>query len=268
MSLVTFATLTIGIALTVLIFCLDSFTHRRKPLIKKDFPNPGLVMHDLAMESKRLGPEEIDNILAILLYLSHYFYIIVAVYVGVIADQPLISLMASLFVSTLLRALQELGHFAVHGSLCPNKELGLFLTNLFFQYPCFKPCADLRLISHVKIHHPHSNIIGKDPNLDDLRISGLVPGIPPWKFIFGLIFPLTPTGIVKWIVDSARIYSDSIARVNEFIMRSFLIMTLLLFTFPFGMHKYTFSYYFVPVFILYPFWAWLSQLSEHQWYHD
>lgn len=74
-----------------------------------------------------------------------------------------------------MRALQELGHNALHLALCPSKKLQWFLSNTFFQFPTLKRDMDSRFITHVIEHHPNADVPGKDPNLRRVIAAGMVP---------------------------------------------------------------------------------------------
>jgi fatty acid desaturase len=91
-----------------------------------------------------------------------------------------------------IRALQEIGHNALHSALCPSKSFQWFLGNLFFQFPAIKRDMHSRFVVHVKDHHPYADIPGKDPNLARVAKAGMVPGISTAQFVLGLFYPVTP----------------------------------------------------------------------------
>lgn len=165
-----------------------------------------------------------------------------------------------------MRALQETGHNALHSALCPSKKLQWFLSNVFFQFPTIKRDMDSRFVTHVKEHHPNADIPGKDPNLRRVVKSGMNPGITPLQFAWALLHPITPRGLWDNIRGNLRDATRENSGAGVVALR--IVVTagfIALFLFLGGWQGWLVGHV-LPVFAVYPLFAWWSLLSKHRWH--
>lgn len=173
---------------------------------------------------------------------------------------------AALVIGGRFRALQEVGHNALHGALCPSKRLQWFLSNVFFQFPVFKRDMDSRYVVHVQEHHPNANIPGIDPNLQRIAAGGMTPGISSLGFINALLMPLSVSGIRETIVTmvKASLFLNSTGAAAALRLVS-VGLAIGLFVFLAGWRGILFGY--LPALLFtYPLFAWLSLLGKHRWH--
>lgn len=172
----------------------------------------------------------------------------------------------AVFVGGRIRALQEIGHNAVHGALCRSRRWQWLLSDLFFQFPTFKRDMHSRFITHVKEHHQNPNQPLKDPNLMRIIAGGMVPGISPARFYLNLFYPLLPRGfwvgirtLVQHSVFCNRGWRTAVLRVLAVSATLFTFLTLT------GWKGLVWGYV-VPLFTTYALFTWWSLLSEHRWF--
>jgi Fatty acid desaturase len=120
---------------------------------------------------RSLSGKRHDNILAPLVYLRVLLWIFAANVVFHEADNIFVDALMVLFVAGRFRSLQEVGHHAAHGSLCPNRRLGEIMTNILYQFPAFMPEIRARHHIHVVTHHRSVNM-PHDPDLKELVDTG------------------------------------------------------------------------------------------------
>lgn len=212
----------------------------------------------------RLGHKRYDNIIGIFPFIWTYLYIASAVILFDMVQTLIIKFILILFVSGKMRTLQEIGHFAIHGSLCPKKELGLFLTNILYQYPTFMPSAEKRLVIHCQIHHRSVNM-NNDPDLIELVDKGLKPGITVSKFWYCVFYPLTCKGIISRILECGS-YFTKFSFTSDYIMRLTCITIIVLIFLHLKLYSAFIFLYLVPLLIFYPFFYWLAHLALHRWF--
>jgi len=159
-----------------------------------------------------------------------------------------------------LRHLQEASHFAAHGVLFRSMRAGDAITGLAVHAPLgYVPVAERRE-RHVRRHHPNAAIPGVDPNLDALTAAGLRPGASLPAFITGVLYPLTPRGVLgtlRSIDTSLRMAGVASAAVF------FLVPAT---AFALGGTRLLIAGYLIPRILLYPQLAWTSLLVEHTWF--
>ena len=126
-----------------------------------------------------LGAKPYDDVIGILPFLWTWLYIISATMLAIQFQNIGITILSSFFIATRMRALQEIGHFAMHGTLVINKNLGLVITDVFCQYPLLLIASSKRHISHCVQHHPNAGIEAKDPNIDEFITIGFKPMTSP-----------------------------------------------------------------------------------------
>ncbi|MBD8555179.1 fatty acid desaturase [Rhizobium sp. CFBP 8762] len=165
-----------------------------------------------------------------------------------------------------MRALQEIGHNALHAALCPSKSLQWVLGNIFFQFPTVKRDMDSRFQTHVKDHHPNADIPGKDPNLKRVIRAGMVPGITTFGFVMALFYPISPKGVlatVKGNLSDAMFENSSSYIVFLRVLVTVSVIGLYL---SIGGPSALVVGWIIPVFLIYPLFAWWSLLSKHRWH--
>jgi fatty acid desaturase len=215
---------------------------------------------------RSLGPKPLDNYLAALTFVSAWQLIAAAALVFDSSESLIVRGLCLLFVGGRFRELQEIGHFAIHGVLCPSRRLGLLLTDIFCQFPLFKPSAYFRHRTHVAEHHPHANLDGRDPNLGDFNVAGLVPGITVLQYWRGVFFPLTAAGILLLLKGCLTNLLHRNHGTGEFLLRALIVSLITLPMVMFGSTWEIVWIYLVPLVVVYPLFAWLSQVVEHRWF--
>ncbi|WP_404363600.1 fatty acid desaturase [Corallococcus coralloides] len=178
---------------------------------------------------------------------------------------PALYVLLVLFVGTRFRALQEAAHTATHSGLCKSRPWQWALSNVFFQYPCFKPDMHHRYTYHVLDHHHHANEPGRDPNVTRFISVGFVPGLTRAQFHWKLLHPLTAAGFAETFRAMA-INSLRNQRVSNLAVRVLVVAGVVAgFTWAFG-PKGLLLGFLLPLVTAYPLYSWLSVLAEHRWY--
>ncbi|ESA36551.1 dihydrorhizobitoxine desaturase [Leptolyngbya sp. Heron Island J] len=242
-------------------------------------PIPSSLDHKLISESKldfdeikeivksySLGPHRIDDFLAPFLFVSVYVNLLaMGVFVWNTFNYWYLHLPILILSAGKFRNLQEITHYAVHGSLCTNKKFGRFLADLFFQLPACQSDAKTRTYSHLVLHHPNANVFGKDPNLDDFIKVGLTAGISNLQFWYCIFYPISLNGIKDTIY---KMLSNIFCQNNYY--RKIRISIVLIVAFAFFLNAklaYCLAVvYLIPLIVFYPLFAWWSQVIEHRWY--
>lgn len=165
-----------------------------------------------------------------------------------------------------MRALQETGHNALHVALCKSKKLQWFLGNVFFQFPTVKRDMDSRYITHVKEHHPNADIPDKDPNLKRIVKAGMVPGINSFQFLKAFFYPISPIGLIENIRGNLRdaVRENTNGRIVA-LRIVVMVATIALYIYLGGWQAWIVGHV-IPVFAIYPLFAWWSLLSKHRWH--
>lgn len=185
---------------------------------------------------------------------------------GAALDRWPVWLAVAAVVAGRMRALQEIGHNAVHCAMCRSRDWQWLLSNVFFQFPLMKRDMHSRFITHVKEHHRTPNKPDKDPNLKRIIDGGMRPGISPREFSLRLLYPLTPRGF--WVnlrtslVNSTRgnhAWHTAVARV---LAVAALWSALVWAGGPTGF----LVGFLAPLLTLYPLYSWISILVEHRWF--
>jgi hypothetical protein len=168
-------------------------------------------------------------------------------------------------VATRLRAIQETGHTATHYGLCRQRRWQWTLSNLLFQYPCFKPDMHHRYISHVRQHHHHANEPDIDPNVVRFKRLGFLPGISRRRFDVMLLHPLTPRGFAEtfsFIVTGVRQNKTALGAVVRIVVVAALVTA---FVSTVGWSGLVLGFA-IPMVTIYPVYSWISLLAEHRWF--
>jgi fatty acid desaturase len=237
---------------------------RRLRRLRPPAPHPDISWFRHALRSLR--PKPLDSVVAALQFVSVWLLIAAAALVFVNSESLIVRGLCLLFIGGRFRELQEIGHFAIHGVLCPSRQVGLLLTNIFCQFPLFKPSAYFRYRTHVVEHHPHANLDGQDPNLVDFTVAGLVPGITALQYWRGVLFPLTPAGIRLLLKEGLTNLLHRNHGTGELVLRALIVALITLATAMLGSAWGIVWIYLVPLVIIYPLFSWLSQVAEHRWF--
>lgn len=208
-----------------------------------------------------------DEFLAPLPFLWCWLDIFAALFIGDYFQHPAIFLGLAVWVAGRMRALQEIGHIAVHYGLCRSQSWQSILGNVFFQYPIFKRSFKSRRVVHVKEHHRNPNVAGKDPNIQRIIAAGLVPGISASTFYKKILFPLSVKGIgltFKAIWDGISESDTITARLVRLVV-TFGLMSVFAYV---GGWESLFWLYIVPLILFYPLFSWVSLMTEHRWFAE
>ena len=207
-----------------------------------------------------------DNYFAPLPFIWTYLLMIACILVFHHSSWAIVKLACIIFIGGKFRCLQEIGHYAIHGTLCPSKKWGYFLTNIFTQFPLFLVDVNVRYQNHVIEHHPNPNTATKDPNLNDFNAIGLVPGISRKKFLYGILYPMTFNGIKEKLSNCLINYATKNKNSYLFLLRNLVVFSILFPFIYFGLFTELIFLYLIPLIIVYPFFSWMSQVVEHRWF--
>lgn len=201
----------------------------------------------------------------ILPFLSCWFYILFALKICAISN--FLAPLSLLIVASRLRALQEVSHFAVHRALYDDKATSYAVADLLFHYPVIRPRSSDRFASHVEQHHRFSNT-PRDPNVTELINSGLGEGMTRRRFWQVFFWPLTWRGVLALIRHKGALMFPLSAQNPPGIALAarwgtFLVSALLIWLV--GGWVGLLGVYLVAILLLYPQFAWISQLIEHRW---
>ena len=175
---------------------------------------------------------------------------------------------AIIVISSRFRALQEIGHFAIHGALSSNRKAQLIAADIFCHFPLFMPNAEVRQYKHVKIHHQYAGVAGRCHNTDELAEAGFADALPSTRFWFAVIRPITPIGVISNLRQALRNMTEPSLISKEGIARVASVMVVFItITYMAGLGSYLLMFL-IPRFVVYPLFAWLSLLVEHRWFTD
>ncbi|QRK12838.1 fatty acid desaturase [Archangium violaceum] len=253
----------ICLTLALALQALDHLYHR-KDLSKTKFVSSNVSLKDFRKEFAGLGARPLDDYFAPFPFVWTYLLIIAAVIAFNTFDSFIIRGLLILFVTGRFRTLQEIGHFAVHGALCPNIKWGMFLANVFYQFPALMPEAKARKDIHVRRHHSSVNM-PHDPDLKELLDVGLKPGISNFKFWAALFYPLTWKGLLARLKEIISYLLADRFSLNFFLRIATIVTVVGLFVAFDSVNALVFLYV-VPVFITYPLFYWLAHVALHRWF--
>jgi fatty acid desaturase len=215
---------------------------------------------------RSLSGKRHDNILAPLVYLRVLLWIFAANVVFHEADNIFVDALMVLFVAGRFRSLQEVGHHAAHGSLCPNRRLGEIMTNILYQFPAFMPEIRARHHIHVVTHHRSVNM-PHDPDLKELVDKGFAPGISEIAFWAGFLHPLTPAGLMARFRECYGYLAEEFG-ATAFYLRILCVLGVVLLYASFGWYAEMFWLYIAQVLIFYPLFYWIAHVSLHRWFAE
>ncbi|HEV7434026.1 MAG TPA: fatty acid desaturase [Pseudorhizobium sp.] len=226
----------------------------------------GVAVRHYRRHFRSLASKPYDNLLAPLTYLRILLWIFAANVVFHEADNILIDALAVLFVAGRFRSLQEVGHHAAHGSLCPNRRFGEIMTNLLYQFPAFMPEIRARHQIHVVTHH-HSVNMPHDSDLKELADKGFTPGITEAAFWLGFLHPLTPAGLFARLKECYRYLADDFG-TPAFYLRILSVVAVISAYVSVGGYAELFWLYLAQILIFYPLFYWIAHVSLHRWFAE
>lgn len=252
-----FGALALSLFFRCLLWIYYSDGDRILPLLKLAAPT----------STKTVYYKRFDTVLAPLSFLYCWLDIVAAVlFFRWTGFHPLAGLLLVILAAGRMRALQEIGHNALHAALCPSKHYQWMLSNIFFQFPMLKRDMNSRFITHVKEHHPNADVPGKDPNLKRVINAGMVPGIKSYEFIRALLFPVSPKGLLGNLKGNCRDVIHENASSKIIILRAVVMAAMIcLFIWLGGIPALLFGW-FIPAISIYPLFSWWSLLSKHRWH--
>lgn len=253
------------VVLAVALQIVDHTYHRRDLSFLSALP-VNTPIRDFRKKLAAIEHGRFDDLFAVFPFLWSYLLIAAAVLLFGRTDYVVVKVALVLFVTGRFRSLQEAGHFAVHGCLCKNMKLGLFLANAFYQFPAFMPEASVRREIHVRQHH-HSVNMPHDPDLKEMLDKNFKPGISSFQFWRGVFYPLTPRGIRDRVVEcAANVWADR--KSLKLCLRFFVVLTITLIFTHFRLYQEFLLLYVLPVLVTYPLFYWIAHISLHRWFED
>lgn len=208
--------------------------------------------------------KKFDNYFAMLPFIWSWLFIIAAVLIFHQTNSIILQFILILFVTGRMRSLQEIGHFAIHGALCPNMKWGMFLANIFYQFPMFMPEAVARRKTHVIDHHNMVNM-PNDPDLKEFLDKNFVPKISNIKFWINLFYYLTPKGIFDRCKECLS-YLLADKGNYKFYLRIVCVLVIIGIGISLKLYSELVFLYFIPVLITYPTAYWLAHVALHRWF--
>jgi fatty acid desaturase len=170
--------------------------------------------------------------------------------------------LVSLLIAIKYRHLQEVSHYAIHGSLTRTRVFGDMLIEIAAHAPLALPAVSTRRRTHVRLHHPNATKFGVDPNLGDLSSAGMRPGCTRSDFVRSVVFPLTASGMantLKVVRLNLEVRPNICWRLPMTFAVVFCLACVDVINGPiFGL--------LVPRLAIYPMLAWFSLLAEHVWF--
>lgn len=256
-----YACICIVIAILLQIF---DFLYHYKDLSYIKFIDTDVNFAEFRRAFKHLSSKKLDKYFVIIPFLWSYLYIVATIIFFHNTESNIIRFFLILFIAGRMRSLQEIGHFAIHGVLCPKLKTGIFLTNILFQFPTFMPEASTRRKIHVDDHHNSVNM-ENDPDLKELSDKGFKIGISNIHFWFNIFYYITPKGLFNRIKECWGYIIVDRFNINFFIR--IFIVTFIIGIFIFlGLYNELFFLYIVPVLIVYPSFYWIAHVSLHRWF--
>ncbi|MBT2787780.1 MULTISPECIES: fatty acid desaturase [unclassified Halomonas] len=179
-------------------------------------------------------------------------------------DYYVVGAVVAIFVGGRFRALQEIGHTAIHMGFGRNKYIQYKMADVLGNYLIFKSDSNRRFISHCVEHHPNANT-DSDPNVPRLRSVGLSHGISMRKFLHIVFHSFSFKGIIETasIMWSAFFGGGKIQAAERLIVNILVVSLVYYLGGVGGVFIYTISLVFI-----YPLFSWWSLLAEHRWFID
>lgn len=252
--------LCLGIAI-VLGPTIDSLSHRAPQILQGTFGSvrgQHYFLHPNILRETR--SKRVDYFIVPLLFASLFSRLVLAAVIGKRFDNLLVWAALSIVAAATMRGFQEISHYALHGSLVPDRSFGLALADICAQAMLIKPHIGQRVQTHVILHHPNVNDEAVDPNIQDYIRLGFQPPMSNLRFLHWIIYPLSPHGIYASMSERLQVIRTG----NPLRLLAPLAMIYLISLC--GGFASVFFVYLIPLLTLYPWFAWLSQLVEHRWF--
>lgn len=160
------------------------------------------------------------------------------------------------------RALQEIGHTALHLGFGNRKQLQWQIADWLGNFWLFKGNSRTRFQGHCVEHHPQANT-ENDPNIQRLRTIGFVPGLPRHRFRAFLLHPVMPAGLA----ETARLYRRALGTGAEPLIR-LAFQALALAALGTGFGAWACVAWLLALGVVYPLFSWWSLLAEHRWFAE
>lgn len=254
---ITWICLAIGGASAILDACLHRFPRGVDMTSRVD--SSGRSRLD-ARVAGQLRAQRFDDVAGVLPFVWIYCHIIILASLFLALDLLIIKIVCVFLIGCRLRAAQEASHFALHGSLCKTFSWGLTIADVFYQCPMLLQSASQRYATHVVSHHPNVNDPHKDPNVMEFIALGFKPPISVPRFLLLITYPMTPSAIVR------RLRSGLASLRADPGLRTAQVLTIWASIAVVGGPWACLWLYFVPVMVVHPWLAWISQLVEHRWF--
>lgn len=199
--------------------------------------------------------------------------IVVGVLIAAWLDHPAGWAGLTVWVGGRMRALQEVGHNAVHRALCnePGYTPGgrypfqWWLSDIFYQFVVFKGDMASRKVTHVERHHRQPNHPNLDPNRARVQEGGMVAPLTITRFYSRLFFPLSLAGLWNTLVTLGRGF-----RVNRnrtaVALRVTTVAAVAAVLFATGGWPGVVFGWLAPLVTTYPVFAWVALLAKHRWF--
>lgn len=247
---------------------IDYAYHLPEALEIDKVPANSMTFNEMHQFLKHFRAKKYDNLIGALPMVSNVLLCIAAVLTAKVIDHFTFDLLCVLFIAGRFRSLEELGHMAIHGSLAPSEKLNLFLANIFFQFPLFKPSSQVRHQRHCIEHHPNVNLKDRDPGLQDFYNIGFVPNVSEKRFWSGVFYPFTLLGIATRLRGCLTNVLMDIKKPGQLMLRLLCVTAVVA---PFLYYKMYYDlvmFYLLPLILIFPQFYWLSQVVEHRWFVD
>lgn len=240
---------------------LDMLFHRAPAMPNGGYGSTQSQHYLLQPEFLRLTKcKRIDYLLVPLLFTSLYSRLALLAILCKSLSHPVVWIGGAVLAAATMRGLQEISHYALHGSLLPNRQWALTFADVCSQAILMRPSIQRRFRTHILLHHPNVNDEAVDPNVQEFIKLGFRPPMSSRRFWTMILYPLTLRGIYGTFCDRLDVIRNS--NPVRLLAPAVLISVL----FILGGVASVLVAYVIPLLILYPFFAWLSQLIEHRWF--
>lgn len=172
--------------------------------------------------------------------------------------------LVALLVAVKMRHLQELTHFAVHGSLARSPSVNDIIGEVAFQSPLYMPSLPERRQSHVREHHPNATDNARDPNIAELRKAGFVSRSSRRHRYMPFIAPLSMRYLSNDLAHIIRTFKQ--ARFQNLHHNCGLLLMPIILCLLLGGPAALIFGLLLPRLVLYRMLSWMSMLVEHNWF--
>ncbi|WP_175485015.1 fatty acid desaturase [Pseudovibrio axinellae] len=255
------------IALGLVAFVLDPLYHLNE--CRKIAGLKGVTdIHAARRAFSHYRPKKLDSILGPIQFVGHWLVIIGMIGLAFHIQLFVFDLLTIWVICSQLRALEELGHMAIHGILGGSKKSQILLADSLFQFPALMSSAEERRHRHCVLHHPNANLLDVDPGLRDFIEIGFVPGISKFKFWLGVFHPCTPKGIYERCRGILSHFKRDLTSPYRLTLRIVGIVATIAPFLLLGWGYGFLMFYLIPLLIVFPQFYWFSQVVEHRWFEN